>query len=273
MGMDARQQHYLKAMGITAWVRRELPDEEAPVQESLATVAAPQLSEADPAPRPRPAVRSKETTPAPEPNIPAADEPAPLPQLDITHMDWEALARGVSECQQCDLHKTRMNAVLGVGNARAQWMFIGEAPGVDEDRQGEPFVGRAGQLLNEMLKAVGISRESVYIANILKCRPPNNRDPQPHEVSACHAYLRRQIELVQPKLIIALGRVAAQNLLHSEQSMGNLRGEVHHYEETGTPLIATYHPSYLLRSPGEKRKSWQDLKLALSVCNPTEAGA
>ena len=149
--------------------------------------------------------------------------------------------------------------MFGVGDKNADWLVIGEAPGKDEDLQGEPFVGRAGQLLNAMLLAAGLQREQVYIANILKCRPPNNRDPRPEEVVRCEPYLLRQIALIQPKLILAVGRIAAQNLLKTETPIGKLRGKVHLLGNTGIPVIATYHPAYLLRSPQEKRKAWQDL--------------
>lgn len=152
--------------------------------------------------------------------------------------------------------------MFGVGNRSAQWMVIGEAPGADEDRQGEPFVGRAGQLLNSMLKSIGLAREQVYIANILKSRPPNNRDPRPEEVRACIPYLFRQIELVDPQLILCVGRIAAQTLLQTDTPIGKLRGRLHRIAGN-RPMIVTYHPAYLLRSPGEKRKSWEDLVLAL----------
>ena len=144
-------------------------------------------------------------------------------------------------------------------------MIIGEAPGADEDRQGEPFVGRAGQLLTAMLEAIGCRREEVYITNILKCRPPGNRDPLPAEVASCHDYLERQITLVDPSLILVVGRVAAHNLLQTDLPIGRLRGQVHHYGKAGIPLVVTYHPAYLLRSPLEKRKSWDDLQLAQRV--------
>jgi DNA polymerase len=199
--------------------------------------------------------------------VAAADiEPAPAstPRAAVPP-DWQALASEASACTRCELHASRRNVVFGVGNASADWMIIGEAPGADEDRQGEPFVGRAGKLLNEMLRAVGFERGDVYIANILKCRPPNNRDPRPQEVAECFGYLRRQIELVSPKLIIAVGRVAAQNLLQREDPVGRLRGEVHRLEPFDVPVVVTYHPAYLLRSPGQKRKAWADLCLAREV--------
>ncbi len=155
--------------------------------------------------------------------------------------------------------------MFGVGNPKADWLIIGEAPGVEEDRRGEPFVGRAGQLLNAMLKAIGLAREQVFIANVLKSRPPNNRDPKPDEVAACIPYLMRQIALIQPRLILAVGRIAAQNLLQTEMALGRLRGQVHTFGELNTPLIVTYHPAYLLRTPADKRKAWEDLKFARST--------
>lgn len=175
---------------------------------------------------------------------------------------WAELEREVKSCTLCLLHKTRTQGVFGVGNRNAQWMVIGEAPGADEDRQGEPFVGRAGQLLNSMLKAIGLQREQVFIANILKSRPPGNRDPKPEEVRACLPYLFRQIALVNPQLILCVGRIAAQTLLETDTPIGKLRGQLHRIAGN-RPMIVTYHPAYLLRSPGEKRKSWADLLLAL----------
>ena len=153
-----------------------------------------------------------------------------------------------------------------MGNPQAQWLVVGEAPGAEEDRRGEPFVGPAGQLLDAMLKAIGLSRETnVFIANVLKSRPPGNRDPKPEEVAACLPYLVRQIALMRPRLILAVGRIAAQNLLATDMSLGRLRGKVHHFGELNTPLIVTYHPAYLLRTPGDKRKAWEDLKFARDV--------
>jgi uracil-DNA glycosylase len=185
---------------------------------------------------------------------------------------WAELERAVKSCTLCPLHKTRTQAVFGVGNRTAQWMVIGEAPGADEDRQGEPFVGRAGQLLNSMLRAIGLKREQVFIANILKSRPPNNRDPKPEEVQACIPYLFRQIELVNPKLILCVGRIAAQTLLETDTSIGKLRGQLHRIAGN-RPMVVTYHPAYLLRSPGEKRKSWADLLLALRTFEQLAGGA
>ena len=174
-----------------------------------------------------------------------------------------SIAQRVAICRLCPhLASSRTQTVFGVGNSNAELMFIGEAPGADEDREGEPFVGRAGQLLNSMLKAIGLQREQVFIANILKSRPPNNRDPKPEEVQACIPYLFRQIELVNPKLILCVGRIAAQTLLETDTPIGKLRGQLHRIAGN-RPMVVTYHPAYLLRSPGEKRKSWADLLLAL----------
>ena len=179
--------------------------------------------------------------------------------------DHETLRRMVEVCTRCPLHRGRTHAVFGVGPQPAPFMVIGEGPGAQEDARGEPFVGRAGRLLDSMLFALGAPREEVYIANIVKCRPPNNRDPLPEEVASCAAWLRRQIELVRPKAILAVGRVAAQNLLSSTLSLGRLRGGSHTYGSPPVPVVVTYHPAYLLRSPHEKGKAWQDLKRLRSL--------
>ena len=178
--------------------------------------------------------------------------------------DWLALEAQVSSCNKCQLHESRTQTVFGTGNRDADWLIIGEAPGAEEDRQGEPFVGRAGKLLTEMLFAAGLQRADVYIANILKCRPPANRDPASDEVACCHTYLQQQIALIQPQLILVVGRIAAHNLLQTDLQLGRLRGKVHHYGDTNIPVIVTYHPAYLLRSPLEKRKVWSDLQFAKS---------
>jgi uracil-DNA glycosylase family 4 len=197
---------------------------------------------------------------------------AAAPQQSAAPSGWAELERAVQTCTLCPLHQTRTQGVFGVGNRNAQWMVIGEAPGADEDRQGEPFVGRAGQLLNSMLKAIGLKREQVFIANILKSRPPNNRDPRPEEVRACIPYLFRQIELVNPKLILCVGRIAAQTLLETDTPIGKLRGQLHRIAGN-RPMVVTYHPAYLLRSPGEKRKSWSDLLLAMRTFEQAAGGA
>ncbi|HEV2332791.1 MAG TPA: uracil-DNA glycosylase, partial [Gammaproteobacteria bacterium] len=176
-------------------------------------------------------------------------------------MDWTALKDAVKACTACGLRAGCTQTVFGVGDEEARWLIIGEAPGADEDKQGEPFVGRAGQLLNSMIAALGLKREQVYIANVLKCRPPGNRDPKPEEAELCRPFLERQIALIQPRIILAVGRIAAQNLLQTETPIGRLRGTVHRLGSV--PLVVTYHPAYLLRSPGEKRKAWVDMKLAM----------
>ncbi len=187
-----------------------------------------------------------------------------FPEL-VENDTWEALDKRVQSCLKCDLHKTRQQPVFGVGDPDADWLIIGEAPGAEEDRLGEPFVGRAGQLLNSMLKAVDLNREQVFIANILKCRPPDNRDPRVEEVSSCEPYLQRQIELIKPKIILCVGRIAAQNLLKVDTPIGKMRGKKYSYEALNIPVVVTYHPAYLLRTPKQKTKSWQDLLLAKSL--------
>lgn len=188
--------------------------------------------------------------------------------VDVSQLDWSALQSMVSSCTACALHESRTNTVFGVGDHQAQVMVIGEAPGADEDQQGEPFVGPAGQLLNNMLLAIGYKREQVYIANILKCRPPGNRDPQPEEVSQCESYLQRQIAMVKPKVILAVGRIAAHNLMKVETPIGKMRGKQYQYGDT--PVVVTYHPAYLLRKPSEKAKSWDDLRLAMSIIHAAD---
>jgi DNA polymerase len=226
---------YLDAMGVQRWVARD--------------AGAPEVGLPERVPENVAAV----TTASPR----AAVAEAP---------DWPMLEAEVSACTRCELHETRSQTVFGTGNRQADWMIIGEAPGAGEDRQGEPFVGRAGQLLNEMLFAAGYQRADVYIANVIKCRPPNNRDPSTEQVASCRGYLERQIELVSPKLILAVGRIAAHNLMNIETPLGRLRGKLHRYGERGIPVVVTYHPAYLLRSPLEKRKVWEDLLFAQAVC-------
>ncbi len=189
---------------------------------------------------------------------PAAARPAEPP---VTELDWDALAARVADCTRCGLCEKRTNTVFGVGDREADWMLIGEAPGENEDKQGEPFVGQAGKLLDNMLQSLSLKRgDNVYIANVIKCRPPGNRNPEPDEVARCEPYLQRQVALVRPKLIVALGRFAAQTLLKTDASIASLRGRVHAYE--GVPVIVTYHPAYLLRSLQDKSKAWADLCLA-----------
>jgi DNA polymerase len=231
---EAVRRQYLDAMGIPVWERRAL---------SVAPVADV------------PVKQTAIPTPAVHPHPPEASP------------EWDALEEEVRRCTKCALHGTRTQTVFGVGNRRAQWMFVGEAPGADEDRQGEPFVGAAGKLLNAMLAALGLKREEVFIANVLKCRPPNNRDPQANEVEQCEPYLIRQIELIQPKLIVALGRHAAHSLLKTDLALARLRGQPHSYQNI--PLVVTYHPAYLLRTPSDKRKAWDDLRRARAIISGT----
>ncbi|MBS0485246.1 MAG: uracil-DNA glycosylase [Proteobacteria bacterium] len=182
----------------------------------------------------------------------------------VSQMNWDQLKAAVSQCVACPLSQTRTQTVFGVGDQNADWLFVGEGPGAREDEIGEPFVGQAGKLLDQMLAAIQLKRgEGVYIANIVKCRPPNNRNPALSEARQCEPYLTRQIALIKPKLIVALGKVAAQNLLNCDDSISSLRGKVHRY--SGIPLIVTYHPAYLLRSLPDKAKAWKDLCFARSV--------
>lgn len=231
--MDTRQRFYLEAMGIQVWEQRQ-----------PANIGKSSIIEI-----PEEVLCQVDSFLPPSERVPG----------------WEELAARVANCTACPLHKNRTQTVFGAGSREAKWLIVGEAPGADEDRQGEPFVGRAGRLLNAMLQAVGLQRSQVYIANILKCRPPNNRDPLPEEVTSCESHLQHQVALLQPRVILALGRVAAQNLLKTSTPLGRLRGVIHQYPDTTIPLIVTYHPAYLLRSPREKRRAWQDLQLTLKV--------
>jgi uracil-DNA glycosylase len=246
---------YLKALGIDVWERRGLPRTDLVRQQASMAEQPPIAAET-----------SLEVQHA------APIAVAPPVSSDRSRLGWDELAGAVKACTLCALHSTRTQGVFGVGNRNAQWLVIGEAPGADEDRQGEPFVGRAGQLLNSMLKAIGLAREQVYIANILKSRPPGNRDPRPEEVRACIPYLFRQIELVNPQLILCVGRIAAQTLLEVDTPIGKLRGRLHRIA-ANRPMIVTYHPAYLLRSPGEKRKAWMDLVLAMRTFEQLQSGA
>ena len=233
---EQRRISYLKAMGITQWQRREITAQ--PVESEGSHIAPSQATA----------------------SLPAATAPV----YEVAAPDWPALRERVRDCRACELRAGCTQTVFGVGDTSAELLVIGEAPGADEDRQGEPFVGRAGQLLNAMLRAMGYRREAVFIANIVKCRPPNNRDPKADEALQCEPYLLRQIALIKPRVILAVGRVAAQNLLKTEITVGKLRGRLHAFGEQGIPLVVTYHPAYLLRSPEQKGKAWQDLQLALS---------
>lgn len=244
--MSQQREQYLEALGISVWKLRTAPSPPPAVSSSPAE--APGV--------PRPALA--ERTAAAPPEALAAQV---LAGTTPGAMSWEELAAAVRACTKCGLHKTRTQTVFGVGRRNADLLVIGEAPGADEDAKGEPFVGRAGQLLNSMLRAIGLPRGDVYIANILKCRPPGNRDPQPEEATQCTPYLARQIALVKPRAILAVGRIAAQWLLQTDAPIGRLRGRVVPYGEAGTPLVITYHPAYLLRTPLAKATAWTDLCL------------
>ena len=250
MSGGARRAEYLEALGIDGWVPRVA---------SAGSTTAEFVSELEP----EPAFEPKSIEP---PASAAAGSAPERPGAAGVAEAWEQLLAQVRACTACALHETRTQAVFGVGNRRAEWMVIGEAPGAEEDRRGEPFVGRAGQLLDAMLRSIGLGRETnVYIANILKSRPPGNRDPRPEEVAACLPYLHRQIALVRPKLLLAVGRIAAQTLLGTDVPLAHLRGRAHTFGEQHVPLVVTYHPAYLLRSPAEKRKAWEDLQFARSL--------
>jgi uracil-DNA glycosylase family 4 len=232
--------------------------------------AAPEQAQAS-------AIGAHSVTATPEAPSEAAEGLATSPvrtpdRAAVQQMGWTALQDAVSACEACGLHRTRNNTVFGVGNHDAPLLIIGEAPGQNEDLQGEPFVGRAGQLLNAMLEAIGFGRDDVYIANTVKCRPPGNRDPRSEETAHCSPYLERQIELLNPGAILAVGRIAAHILLSSTAPLGKLRGQVHHYQGSTRPLIVTYHPAYLLRSPAQKRNAWKDLLLAKRTLSEARQG-
>ncbi|MGC9160876.1 uracil-DNA glycosylase [Acidithiobacillus sp.] len=233
-----------------------------------AVAAAPPPRE-DPVFAAPPAPPRKPVTPAAPPTVPDASPLGDMAAQErrasvIAGLAWADLAARVSVCQDCPLGATRQHAVFGAGNPQGRWLFVGEAPGAEEDRRGEAFVGRAGQLLDAMLKAMGLERSrDVYIANVLKCRPPNNRDPLGPEVRECLPYLHRQIALIRPQVIVALGRFATQGLLQVDTPLNKLRGTVQHYGEI--PVVITYHPAYLLRNPIDKRRVWEDLKRARQV--------
>lgn len=289
------RRRYLKAMGIPLWERRSR--QPAAATASSGSIQALQLASAvtmadDPSSSSKPGLtaEAKLSVPTPDAVAPSAESAPPAEQtarlnptdnqqlnaeleLDeadpraahIARLDWDTLQADVSGCVACSLHQSRTQTVFGVGNRHAHWLIIGEAPGADEDRLGEPFVGRAGKLLDAMLAALKLDREQVYIANILKCRPPKNRDPLPEEAQCCWPYLARQIDLIKPRIILAVGRIAAQRLLQTEVAIGKLRGQVHRLPGAQIPVIVSYHPAYLLRSPREKRKAWADLQLAQRV--------
>jgi DNA polymerase len=248
----ALRREYLAALGLETWTLRgpaaASEPVAAPIDEPVPVVAA----------APRDDARRDEVAPG---AVTAPRETAPREAA----YDWPQLRERVAACTRCGLSATRTQTVFGVGNLQAEWLVVGEAPGAEEDARGEPFVGRAGQLLNAMLRAIGLKREQVYIANVLKCRPPQNRDPVAAETMECLPFLDRQIALLRPKIMLVVGRIAAQNLLRTDAKLGALRQQVHSFGASRVPLVVTYHPAYLLRSPAEKRKAWEDLKFAREV--------
>lgn len=256
LDLDDRQRAMLEAMGIRLFGP---PADLAPQRAAAVAVPAPVRRE--------PVAVPAAFAPA-APVAPAAVPARPAPVRDrpggVDTMDWQVLAETVAACRACKLCEGRRNTVFGVGPQRADWMVVGEAPGEREDLQGEPFVGQAGKLLDNMLAALTLNRrEHVYIANVLKCRPPGNRNPEPDEVAQCEPFLRRQVDLVQPRIILAMGRFAVQTLLQTTEPIGRLRGRAHTYN--GVPVVVTYHPAYLLRNLPDKAKAWADLCLARAL--------
>jgi len=308
MSWSERQRRMLAAMGVRLW-SPAAPAAAATVVEAASEAAVAERAVETTAPAPAAPVAARVAVPAPTPAAPPARAPAPAPAparpraaapaaapvveavLDhalaeraatIATLEWGPLHDAVAACTACGLCESRKQTVFGVGHARAEWMIVGEAPGEQEDLQGEPFVGPAGQLLDQMLRAVGKSRRAasgeggeddqagdpakrVFIANTLKCRPPRNRNPEPEEMARCEPFLKRQLALVQPRLILLMGRFAVKQLLKSDEAIGRLRGRVHRYE--GIPVIVTYHPAYLLRNLPDKAKAWEDLCLAKATAD------
>lgn len=278
LNLDPRQRAMLEAMGVTLW--QPLAADEPAVKASVATKTAPENIAAYAATQ-RPAALNEHKFTAPKPNQATGTALAPSPAIDpsaVATLDWPALQTTVASCQACGLCQGRKSTVFGTGDSQARWLVVGDAPSEADDAQGQPFTDApgqlSGQLLDNMLKAVGLARngtgeQSVFFTHALKCRPPANRNPQPDEIAQCEPYLRRQVALIQPHIILALGRVAAQSLLQATLPdvatlpLGKLRGQVHHYQ--GVPVVVSYPPTYLLRAPQDKAKAWADLCLALDV--------
>ncbi len=292
--LDSRQRAMLQAMGIVLWEPEFYEQKPAVAQQNYAQPAINKIASSNPdevttavaAPAVRPPAPAAVMAPRPATPAPATTPVTrqPLPE-GIAQMDWLQLQTAVSSCRACGLCESRNNTVFGVGQAsteptlapHAEWLIVGEAPGENEDIQGEPFVGQAGKLLDNMLRAMvtggkPLGRYSnVFITNVLKCRPPANRNPSPAEVAQCQPYLLRQIELLQPKIILAMGRFAVQSLLGSTEPLGKLRGRVHHINAVPAPVIVTYHPAYLLRNLPDKAKAWADLMLAMETLQAASA--
>ena len=260
LDLDERRRAMLTEMGLGGFALLPLAPEAAAAAAGTPTAPRPPAALAHPVPIPR----QPDTSPP---------ERTPLATSPVALLSWEELRQAVTECRACGLCDSRTTTVFGVGDPQPDWLVVGEAPGEQEDLQGEPFVGQAGKLLDNMLRAIGLDRQrKVYIANVLKCRPPGNRNPDPAEVAQCEPFLRRQVELLKPRIILAMGRFAVQSLLGSDEPIGRLRGRVHRYQ--GVPLVVTYHPAYLLRNLPEKAKAWADLCLALEqLRRQAEAGS
>ncbi len=272
--LDARAREMLEEMGVRVWwplpevstaaaatpaVAPVQPATDAPAAQQAPALSAPPVSS-------RASMARAAQSEAVAPVVSNAQTAGPVPQ--VSSLDWAALELAVQQCQACGLCHSRKHTVFGVGDEQAKWMVIGEAPGENEDLQGQPFVGQAGKLLDNMLRAIGLDRQAtgpsgVYIANTLKCRPPGNRNPESHELDTCAPYLVRQVQLVKPQIIVAMGRFAVQSLLQTTEPIGKLRGRVHHFQ--GVPVVVTYHPAYLLRNPADKAKAWADLCLAVQT--------
>ncbi len=258
-----RQREILRKIGVNVWKLRDADTlATAEAAETVATVAtiteSPDLPDADVGSH---AAGSQPASPNPPPVAADASPnqfPDESPNESLTE-SLDAVKKEVSACRQCELHRNRTHTVFGCGSADADWLLVGDAPGQNEDLQGQPFVGRAGQLLDQMIAALGMKREQVFIANVLKCRPPDDRDPLPQEIEQCEPYLHRQLALIQPKVIVALGETISQVLLKSSEPLGKLRGKEHQYGRDNIPLVATYHPADLLQSPAQKAAAWDDL--------------
>ena len=290
MAVTQQQLSYLKAMGIPVWVSRDAVDVsifEAANKATLSQASELKLpfapannsitSPASNNPQSSSSFSSKDFCDVLEKSIPSTPSvkeiitPTPKKQYsDSSQLDWQQLQSVVIACQQCDLHGVRTQTVFGEGDVNATWMIIGDAPKEEDDIQGRAFTDRSGMLLSNMLTAIGLERSAVYLTNTLKCRPSNNRDPKKEESAACYNYLKRQIDLVKPSLILIVGRIAAQHLLETTEPLARLRGRKHHVSGLDIPVVVTYHPAYLLRQPRDKYKSWEDLKLARSLLDKSE---
>ncbi|MDC1286952.1 uracil-DNA glycosylase [Gammaproteobacteria bacterium] len=259
--LSSRQQHCLQGIGVRLWRKRNAADASPLRAEPLAPAAAAEMAATGSQASELNIPPSSLADPAPALDM-ASPEPAARQAFEIPQLDnWDAIIGTIQQCTACELSQNCTQKVPGVGDRKANLLIVGEGPGHDEDIRGEPFVGRSGQLLDRMLAAIGIAREQVYITNIVKCRPPNNRDPKPDEAKQCRVYLDAQIKLIAPKVILSVGRVSAHNLLGSNLPVGKLIQQIHQLPGTEIPVKVTYHPAYLLRSPAAKATAWQDLKL------------